>query len=229
MKLKIKNWLVIGATALGFNFLCGCQAMDAGIHHSKLHVNSKMSTPVFLDQLNDSGENIYVRVFNTSSTDINGISESIKERLTDQGYKIVGNPRKSNYILQVNVLQFGKADMTEYDKLYKQGQNFNQSALVGVGAGVGSAMLGASPLLTIGATAGAGLVSWLANDLVENETYSLITSVRIQEVNHGKVTHTYDTAIASKADKVDLNFDEAKPALSEEIAKEISSIFADSN
>lgn len=229
MKFKIRNWLIVGTAAVVFNLLCGCQAMDAEIHHSKLHTDSKMSNAVFLDQLSDSGKNIYVRVFNTSTTSLGDLPDAIKGGLADQGYKIVGNPKKSDYILQVNVLQFGKADMREYDKLYKQSQNFDQSAITAGAAGFGTAMLGGTALTTIGVTAGTALASWLANDLVENETYSLITSVRIETVANGKVTHTYDTAIASKADKVNLKFDEAKPILSEEISKEISSIFADNN
>ena len=89
------------------------------------------------------------------------------------------------------------------------------------------------------------------NQLVEDVTYSMITDVQISVKVEGGVTKTvdaniaqgssttskqsyntksdymqYTTRVASTANKVNLDFKEAKPTLEKEIANQIAGIFA---
>ena len=86
---------------------------------------------------------------------------------------------------------------------------------VGAGAGVGSG---------VGVGAGVAAVSWIADQYVQDKSYSLITDVQISVRKSDQSWTRYNTRIASVADKVNLKFEEAKPVLVTQIAQETAGI-----
>jgi hypothetical protein len=224
MNKTLKKITLLSICYLGFMSLSSCQAASAEIHDHKLNVESRMSNSVFLNPLFIGPKTVFIQIRNTSTTKIDGFKNAIEDHFNNIGYTVVGDPQKAFYIVQVNILQFGQVKSKE--QLWKDGMNFNQSAMTGLAAGVGTSMMGASGgagLATGVAVTGA---SWLANEMIENKIYSVITDVQISEEQNSKIMKRYNTRIISEANKVNLEFRDAKPILIKQLSKEISGIFA---
>lgn len=227
MKKTLKNLMLVTGLIMSVPVLSSCQAASAEIHHHDLNVESKMSNSIFLDPLDSETKTIFVETRNTSTENINGATAKIKDSLSAAGFTIVQKPQAASYILQVNFLQFGA--VKDKDRLWKDGMNFDQSALTGAGAGLGTALVGGSPITSIGVGVAVAAGSWVANEMVENKAYAVITDIKISEQSNKKIIKTYNTRIISEADKVNLKFRDAKPIIGDQLAREITGIFASDN
>ena len=70
----------------------------------------------------------------------------------------------------------------------------------------------------------AGTVQFLADNLVKDVTYALVTDVQLTErLKKGKHVHT--TRMAATANKVNLKFEEARPQLEYAMASSLAGIF----
>ena len=152
-------------------------------------------------------------------------------------------------MIQVNVLQAGQAknEAAAWATLTGGfGSNILAGGLAGLAVGYGTDSVGAG-MVAGGLVSG---VSWLANQLVEDVTYSMVTDVQVSvrskdgqvtqttqaNLNQGTQTHVkqtynqqsdwvrYRTRIVSVADQVNLKFEEAKPQLQAQVAKQVSGI-----
>ena len=230
--------------------LSGCAATSTMISKSSLNVQTKMSSTVFLNPVEDNQKTIYVQVKNTSDKQFD-ISGKIKSNLESKGYEAVNSLSKAHYLIQVNILQVGKQDPSAAEK-----------TLLG---GYGSAISAASSGVAIGALAGngssnamwaggltAGIIDTVANSAVKDVTFTATTDLQISERvakgvkvneedesslsqgNSSSVKHVsssnsqwmkYQTRILSTAEKVNLSFDTARPMLEKGLADSISGIF----
>ena len=246
---KLTSWLwLLPAVAAGLLFT-GCAATEVALEHKDLDVQTKMSATVFLDVEKRSESTVLLDIKNTSDKELN-VEELIRQRLTSKGYRIVSNPAEAFYILQVNVLQVGKADPSALKESLYAGWG---GALGGAAAGaaIGGATHGYGGAAYGGAIGGlvGGGAELIAGSLVKNVTFSMITDIQIMEKTDEKVTqtvnsslqqgtgtqvqqtsssvrerHKYQTRIASTANKVNLKFEEALPVLQEQLAKSIAGI-----
>ena len=245
---KITTLALCSAVVLSLN---SCAAISTAIKHRNLETQSKMSNSIMLNPLSPDEKTVYIQVKDTTKYSFKGLKENLREDLEHDGFTVVHNYKEAHNMIQVNVLQAGKAK--NVNSVWSvlnggYGGTIATGALMGIAAGyaTGNAYVGGSVGLV---SAG---VSWVANQLVENVTYSMITDVQISvkvkggvtktvdaDISQGSSTHSrqtyntksdymqYKTRIASVANQVNLKFKEAKPTLEREIAGQISGILAD--
>ncbi len=204
-----------------------------------LDVQTKMSDTIFLEPVSPNERIIFVDIRNTSDKDLD-IDNRIVAMFMKNGFQITQDPAKANFMLQANVLQVEKTDLREASTAFAGGYG---------GALLGSHIGGNS---TDGAIVG-GAIGFLADALVEDIHYIMITDVQVRErplagekivqtqntsasqgtstslnqsASGGKVKwKTYRTRIVSTANKVNLEFAEAKNALEEGLVRSLAGVF----
>lgn len=200
--------------------LVGCAATQTVIEHGKLEVKTEQSKTIFLEPVGDKDKTIFISVKNNTEETLH-ILPNLKERLTQEGYRMSTSPDKAHYVLQTNILQVGKMSLAA-----------SHSAL---GGGFGSAIAGASAGTAIGALTNStrgmvvgglsgGVIGLAADALVKDVSYTMVTDVQITE-HQAKKQKRYRTRIISSANQVNLKFDSAKPFLEKGLVKAISGIF----
>ena len=226
--------------------LGGCSAMDTAISKKDLDVQTKMSETIFLEPVSPEKKIVFVDIKNTSDQEIN-IASRIETAFINRGYKVTKDPKEATYMLQSNILKVGKSDLRE-------SQSYANSAFGGgaLGAAAGYAATGSG---RTGAALGlAGAVVGIAADaMVKDNLYVMVTDLQIRErplegevvtqtqkayLNQGSSTttkqsiqggkiewKTYRTRIVSTANQVNLEFEEAKPALEDALVRSMSGIF----
>jgi hypothetical protein len=196
--------------------LISCAALSTAISKRNLEVKTKMQSSIFLNPVADHLKTIFVQVRNTSDEQSFNIADTLKNQLVGKGYKIVNDPNQAHYTLQINILQAGKTSKTALEK-----SPFGM--FDAIGGGVAGAMIGGRHGniggTIIGGVIGAG-ATVVANSLVEDVYYSAITDVRI---NDGQ--NQYQTRVLSSANKVNLKWENAQPALQKGLAESIAGVF----
>lgn len=227
--------------------LASCAATSTVIEHRNLETDTKLSQTVFLDPVAPSKKTIFIAVKNTSQESLT-VDESLKNALEEHGYKVVNNPEKAHYMLQANVLQVGKMSISASQSALGGGYG---SALAGAGTGAAlGALSGHSNTMIAGGVAG-GLLGLAADSLVKAVNYTMITDVQISErigkgavheqfnasLQNGTASGTTQTSskhsdyqryrirVVSNADKVNLSFAQARPALEQGLVKTLAGIF----
>ncbi|MDA7742184.1 complement resistance protein TraT [Francisellaceae bacterium] len=247
MKTNKKLGLAITMAAIGSQ-LTGCSAISTAIKHHSLHTQSKMSNTIFLDPISNKDKTILIQVRDTSSQKVH-LKEAIARNLVSEGWTVTNDIDKAHDMVQVNVLQAGKAP-NPAAVWGSMNQGFGNVLLGGL-SGVTAGILTHSAGIGLGVGAASGAVGWLADQMVSNVTYSMITDIQVSirvkgnvsqntesKLSQGTETTTtqtyhqktnwlrYKTRIASVADKVNLEFKDAKPILVKEVSSEISGIFS---
>ncbi|HGD2626284.1 TPA: complement resistance protein TraT [Legionella pneumophila] len=240
----ISKSLLLGAVVV----LTGCAATQTAIEHGSLQVSTKQSETIFLDPVSSAQKTVYVSVKNTSDEEVD-IAPQLKTALSSHGYKVVTNPNSAHYLLQANVLKVGKMSVAASQSALGGGYG---SAIAGAVAGtaVGSFTQSSTGMIAGGLTG--GVIGLAADSLVKAVNYTMITDVQISErigtgvkVNeqfqsnlkngsHSVTSQTssraslyqrYRTRVVSNADKMNLKFQDARPALEQGLVKVISGIF----
>lgn len=240
--LKIKIFSISAVVGV----LCSCAATQTALEHGKLTTATKMSETIFLDPVSKNKKTAYISVKNTSDQKINFESQ-LAQALQEHGYRVVKNPESAHYLVQANVLKIGKMSRKASEAAF--GSGFG-STLAGVGTGVAVGGLTRSTSTMIAGGLAGGLASVAADALIKDVNYAMITDIQISERTKQKInqhtqtrlpnglsTHTtqdyseesnlkkYRTRLVSNADKVNLNFAEARPILEREAANSIAGIF----
>ena len=236
------------ALVVAVGTLTACSATQTAIEHRNLEVKTQTSETIYLDPTANSQKTVFVTIKNTSDQAMD-INKKLRNVSTAKGYKVVSNPSNAHYMLQGNILQVGKMSATASQLALGNGFG-SVLAGVGTGAALGS-LTDNSNTIMAGGLAG-GLVSMAADSLVKAVNYTMITDIQISEkVGKGvkveeqfnaslqngtasRVTQTsskssqyqrFRTRIVSNADKVNLSFNEARPALEQGLVKAVSGIF----
>lgn len=227
--------------------LVSCAATSTVIEHRNLETETKLSQTIFLDPVAQNQKTIFVTVKNTSQESLT-IDKSLKQALAERGYKVVNNPGNAHYMLQANIRKVGKMSVSASKSALGGGYG---SALAGAGTGAALGALGGySKTIIAGGVAG-GLIGMAADSLVKAVNYTMITDVQISErvgkgvvheqfnasLQNGTASATtqtlskrsdyqrYSTRIVSTANKVNLSFAQARPALEQDLAKTLAGIF----
>lgn len=236
--------LIVGVALV----LSGCGAMNTAIKKRNLEVKTQMSETIFLEP--SSERTVFLQIKNTSDKDMSALQGKISNALRVKGYEVVNMPSMAHYWIQANVLKADKMDLRDAQGFLQGG--FGGGGLTGMALGAGIAGYNSSATGgVLGAGLAAGLAGTVADALVEDVNYTMITDVQIAErtKNHTKVQtfnkatlkqgtsgsqvqtstemgdqHKYQTRIVSSANKANLKFDEAKPVLEEQLAKSIAGI-----
>lgn len=202
-----------------------------------------MSDTIFLDPVAASKRTVFVQIRNTSDKQELAITDAIISNIQGKGYKLLDDPDAAHFLLQVNILQAGKTDPAAAERALANGY--------------GSVVLGATAGYAVGgsgtaATAGGllfGATELIANSLVKDVTYSLITDIQLSERSKGSVSSSsahslkqgnsgstqveysevhdrkkYQTRVVSTANKMNLKFEEALPELKKGLTNSISGL-----
>ncbi|ELI5720925.1 complement resistance protein TraT [Vibrio fluvialis] len=227
--------------------LSGCSAVSTAVNKRNLEVKTQMSETVWLDPVSQQEKTVFLQIRNTTDKQID-VEDALKSRLEQKGYSVTQNPDDAHYWIQTNILKLDKMDLRE-------AQGFLSS---GYGAGLTG---GALTALAVAANTshsqtilGAGLIGaaagFVADSLVEDVNYAMITDIQIVEKTDHQVTTTetanikngssantattlttlenkkrYQTRVLSTANKVNLDFEEAEPALIDGLTTSISGVF----
>ena len=234
--------------AASIGLLASCAATQTAIEHGKLDTRTNLSKTVFLDPVSMSQKTIFIAVKNTSDQDID-INRPLVDSLRAHGYRVVKNPTEAHYLLQANILKVGKMSLAASQTALGGGYG---SALAGgvTGAALGG-LSGNTGTILAGGIAG-GLVGLAADSLVKDVNYTMVTDVQISErlgrgekvteqfnarLENGSASTThqtsqrdsqfqrYRTRVVSNADKVNLSFAVARPALEQGLVKTLTGIF----
>ncbi len=237
--------LAAGAACLLFT---GCATTQLVLEHKNLKVQTRMSHTIFLDVEKAAQRTVLLDVKNTSDKNVE-VAGLIQQRLEGRGYRIVNSPDEAFYIVQANILRVGLHDPSALRE-----SSFDPLDTAGVGVAAGATISALSDNLDgleYGAAIGlaAGAADFIAGALIKNVTYSMITDLQILEKTDEKVSQTvqsnlgqgsgtrvlqtsesvrerrkFQTQILSTANRVNLKFDTALPALEEQLAKSIAGI-----
>lgn len=236
-------------------FVCvcfGCAAAQIALEKKDLKVETKMSATIFLDLDKQKEKTVFVDIKNTSDKEID-IKPLILGKLQARGYKIVPTPVEAHYILQGNILYVGKADPSAIRASIHGGYGGSVLAGAAAGAMIGGSVTQRASGVGYGAGIGglaAGAANLIAGALVKDVYYTVITDLMISEKSAYKVEQAvtsklmqgtasnieqktqsteerkkYQTRVVSSANKVNLEFEEALPIITENLAKSVAGIF----
>lgn len=227
--------------------LSGCSAVSTAVKKRNLEVKTAMSETIWLDPVSSDKRTIFIQTRNVTDKEVN-IEQELSSKLVSKGYSVIQDPDKAHYWIQANILKLDKMDLRE-------AQGFLSSGYGGALSGAAAGLLAASAFTKhSNSIAGAGLiggaVGLVADSLVEDVNYALITDIRVVEKTDQEIqskemanltngnsgaTNTvvtsvdnkkrFQTRILSNANKVNLDFEEAKPALIDDLTTSISGIF----
>ena len=247
-KYKIKKYISVAIIATSFSGLVGCQTTSKMIKHGKLEVETKMSSSIFLDPIEDSKRTILLQIRNTSDKPGLEIESRIKSAIESKGYTIVNSPKKANIMIQANILQVGKSTLENPFEALSGGYGSGLegfatgAAIAGATGGSGKSMLGFGLITGIGNTildAAVEVVNFTMvvdlqiSEKAEGNFVSESSDASLKQGNSGYKKSTweqktnwkrYQTRIMSVAKKTNLKFEEAEPKLTEGLVKSISGL-----
>jgi hypothetical protein len=248
-----RRFLAIASISALITVLGGCAAVHTSIAKKDLDVQTKMSDTVFLDPVGPDKKTIYVDIRNTSDKSNFDIQSSIVRNLQAKGYTVTSNPDYAHYWLRANVLSVDKASPTAAENALHAGYGGAVTGAA-VGAATGAALGGWSGA-GIGGLAGAaafGIAETVADAAVHDVTYMAITDIEIAEkakagvivrqdskqdakqgIGGGRTQTSseisdkkqYRVRVVSTANKVNLEYQEAAPQLTEGLTRSISGVF----
>ena len=245
MKKILVALLVAVAVALS-----GCAATGVAISKHELDVQTTMTDSIFLDPPMPGHNKILVQVRNTSDKSDFAIEPQLKDDLRQRGWTITDNPAEADYMLQANVLKAEKMSKTAAKQMF--GSSYGGS--LGAGAlGAAASYAGHGPGngrtdLAVGLLAAGA--EFISGQLVKDVYYTVITDIQIsqrvdgtvkksetqnlsqgssgtEKVEYAEETHwkKYRTRVVSVANKVNLDWDEAKSELVTGLSKSIAGLF----
>ena len=212
-KLIMKILLILLIFSL---FFSGCSSLSTMIKKDELATETKMTKTVWLKP--SSNKNVYLQIRNATQYSMD-VELGIKNILLSKGYVVVSSPEKANYWLQANILKVEKLNLKDESSQATSGL---LGAAIGGGLGAyntGSANTGIA-LALIGGAAGIAIDS-----LTDDTLYIMITDVLVTEGVNNKEKIEHNTQVLSIANKMNLELEEAVPALKIELEKALSSIF----
>ncbi|HAG62331.1 MAG TPA: hypothetical protein DCL40_05450 [Coxiellaceae bacterium] len=220
--MKMKSLLSVATCSILISGLSGCAAIGTKVAHNSLEVNTAMSKSIFLSG-DHANKTVYLDIHNTTDKQID-LKPQIASNLTNKGYTVTNSPSNAHYVLQVNVLQFGKTSVTSAKEMTHSGYGGTAE-----GAVAGAAI--ASSRATAGHhnVAAGGLIGAAATTIVDNAVKDIIisglTDVKITEHLSSGKNKVYTVRVATTAEKANLKYAAAKEPIESGLAKSISGIF----
>jgi hypothetical protein len=178
--------------------LVSCAATQTYLSHKDLDVQSKTSTAIFVDPVPKDKRTIYLDVKSgVMEFDRRQFKQFVKEQFTqfnDNGYQIVDDPDKAQFLMVAYVLNLEKASPTAAQEAL--GQGFMGGAVLAGAAvgGLGTRSLGG----VVGGGVVGGAAEFITGNMVKNVTYMLVCDVQIKEKATKGVIVRKDTQIDAK-------------------------------
>jgi hypothetical protein len=195
-------------------YLTSCSPLINSVEHAKMDTDVKMSKTIFLTPTPDR-RTIYLRSTNTSSNQFISFGDKLRSILTENGYKIIDDPDKADYVLYTNVLFVDDIKQFKATEGAYEGSAFG--SLAGAGA-ISPDLEGALIGWAVGATAGAA-----TGLLLPVKTFAGVVDIKVIERRKGE-ENEYDTQIAVKATQTRLNEEEAATIISGKLAEQVAAM-----
>lgn len=227
-----KNLMKIAAVAFavfGLTQLTGCASTATKmIDKSDLSVETKMDTTVFLEPMGRDNRTVFLDVRNSSDKDIdvNGMMAKMSQILATKGYTMVNNPDDAAVVIQENILSVAQiSEDAAKNALAAAGEGAALGALAGAATHSGS-YSGYGSRSAGFALAGAA-INFAGNLLVKDVYYNIVTDIRVRQTSATEASgyKEFKTRTVTVANKVNLDFAEAKPALVNGLVKTTTGIF----
>ena len=242
------NKLFAGTALMISLSLAGCAATGVAISKRNLDVQTKMSESIFMDPAAPQNMVLLVQIRNTSDKPDFTIQSAVESSLAARGWKLTRNPDEAQFMLQVNILQVGKADKTAAEAMLGRGYGSEAVALAGAGAMYAAGSDNGRHI--VGGGVALGVADFVAGQMVKDVYFSAITDVQISQrtkntvslqgsqqlaqgnsggerISYAEESHwkRYRTRVLSSANKVNLSWDEAQPELVRGLGTSIAVMF----
>ncbi len=236
-----------GMAAIGALALAGCatgpapQATSAsGLSAGNMHLSAQMSSSIFLQPVAPSQRVVFVEGHNTSSAQNLGFQAIVAQDLVNRGYQVTNDPTRAEYMVMYNVRYIG--DQTS--------DNTAAGVLAGgFGAAVTSAAFGGNGGTTAAYGLAGAVVGGVVGHFLSQKAYMMVVDIQLEQRQAGVYTASQTSAqqgiggstytrvsgvrnwmiyrdrIVAQAHGLDLAFSYATPALTHEVAGEISGLF----
>lgn len=232
------------------SILAGCAATTTAISKRDLDVQTKMTETIFLDPAPAVERTVFLEVRNTSDKPDFDIEPAVRSQIEGRGVRLVDDPTEARYLLQANVLQAGKTSKGAAKDFFLGG--LGSAALGGAAGGAIAGVNSNNTAVIVGGAVAGATVAAIADAFVQDVTYSVVTDIQVSErVQEGVVvtetmgadlpegsagnrvlssTQTsdwkrYRTRVMTVANKVNLDFEDASPAMVDGLTRSIAGIF----
>ncbi len=198
--------------------LFACAALDTRISKKDLDVQTITDNTIFLEPAPAKHHIIYVSLRNTSDKQLE-VKNKLLGALAANGYQITDDPDQAYLVLQANVRNVKRVNLSEINSVSNTVDASATGALIAQSIsgddGPGAAILGGLAGLTLNAT---------TKDIL----YVMVTDIRIRERSSLQSPwQDHKARIVSEANEVNLDFDKALPALEDGLTDAISGIFVE--
>jgi hypothetical protein len=218
MKAKVFKPVMVLLTV---TMLVGCAAARTTLTKWNQEVKTSMSGTIFFEPDNGKDRTVFLEVRDTSGMekppDLPDLKAQLIEELRQKGYTLTADPAAAKYIIQANVLGIGKVNPTALEKL----------RTLRYGTSLGDVGWELDAHGKIGKGRIGGTAEWVAGLLVRDVTYTVIADLRVlQRLSADRNGKEHFLRVVSAANKVNLSFDKAWPALVADLARSIAGILA---
>ena len=242
-KLRMRTISLIMVGALG---VAGCATGPApqgtsasGLSAGNMHLSAQMSSSIFLQPVPPSERVVFIEGHNTSSAQNLGFHSLVNEDLMSRGYQVTNDPTNAEYMVMYNVRYIGE----------QRSDNTAAGVLAGgFGAAVTSAAFGGNGGTTAAYGLAGALVGGVVGHFLSQKAYMMVVDIQLEQRQTGVYTSSqtnaqqgiggsmttstsgvknwmiYRDRIVAQAHGLDLKFSYATPALTHEVAGEISGL-----
>ncbi|WDE07948.1 complement resistance protein TraT [Thalassomonas viridans] len=118
--------------------ISGCAAVHDAIQtvvaKTNLNVETKMSETIFLDPVPKEQRTVFIELRNTSDKPGLNIKPAVLKAIKNKGYKVIDNPDDAHYWIQANIRQAGPSDPETAKKMLLLGYEEEPAGTVGAKA-----------------------------------------------------------------------------------------------
>lgn len=243
-KIRIGTVALAAIGALG---LAGCATGPApqgtsasGLSAGNMRLAIHMSSSIFLQPVAPSKRVVFVEGHNTSSAQNLGFKSLVSQDLMRRGYQLTSDPSRAEYMVMYNVRYIGK----------QTASNTASGAVAGgFGAALTSAAFGGNGRTSVAYGLAGALVGGVVGHFLSQKAYMMVVDIQLEQRRAGVYTSSqtnaqhgiggsmttstsgvknwmiYRDRIVAQAHGLDLKFSYATPALTKEVAGEISGLF----
>lgn len=177
--------------------LSGCAATEVAMTKKNLDVQTKTSTSIFIEPISPEKRTIFIDVKSgVEEFDRAVFKKLVREQFdkNDNGYRIIDDPEKAQYVLSAFVLNVEKSSPSASQAALGRGY---QGGGMLAGAALGGAARGDYKGALVGGVLGAG-ADMISGALVKDVLYLLVVDVQIKERAKAGVFVTRDSDISTK-------------------------------
>lgn len=241
--------LMVAAMTLS---LIGCAAISTAVGKRNLDVQTKVSTAIFVDPVPRAKRTVYVDIRSTvMEFDRRSMATAVRAEFNsnDNGYRMVDDPTKAQYLMSIFVLKLEKTSPTAAQQALRQGYS-DVAAGGGAGVIVGAQQGGVTGAVGLGLLGAMGTTA--VNAFVQDVLFMLVADVQIKErtrkgvlvrkdskisakisdagtstqrVSEVSKHKEYRTRVVTTANKVNLDLEEAQPLMFKKTAYALSGFF----